>query len=164
MRIDSTNYAQANKALASVLLLYYHLLREGGITNDQTVYLAPDDFDPFAYLAAEVSGDQKSEVDETLLREGAAICLLCDLNDLVADCDGDCSTHPLFQTIVQALTRNAAPAVPESLVIAQEISASKGKVDHERLKTRLNVVFEKYVVGRFRALARIRPASTDSCS
>lgn len=155
MRIDSTNYAQANKAIASVLLLYYHLLREGGITNDQTVYLAPDNFDPFTYLAVEVSEDQRNEIDETLLREGAALCLLCDLNDLVADRDADCSTHPLFRKIVDALTQNAACAVPEALVIAQEVSASKSKLDHERLNTRLNVVFEKYVVGRFRALTQI---------
>lgn len=46
MEINSENCSVGNKAMANVLLLYFHILSEGGITNDQTVYLDTDFFDP----------------------------------------------------------------------------------------------------------------------
>ena len=85
MLIDSKNAVQANRAMASVLLLYYHLLREGGLTHEQTVYVNLDDFDACEYLTAEVTKEQRNETDQQMLREGAAIYLLCELNDVVTD-------------------------------------------------------------------------------
>ena len=85
MLIDFENAVQANRAMASVLLLYYHLLREGGIIHEQTVYVNLDDFDAFEYLTAEVTKEQRNETDQQMLREGAAIYLLCELNDVVTD-------------------------------------------------------------------------------
>jgi hypothetical protein len=69
--LDPQNPYAANGAMASVLLLYYHLLREGGITNDQTIYVNADDFDPFVYLNIKVPREL-SDIDQTLLREGAS--------------------------------------------------------------------------------------------
>ena len=50
MVIDKDNCHIGNKAMASVLLLYYHLIKEGGFTNDQTIYIDPDDFNGFKYI------------------------------------------------------------------------------------------------------------------
>ncbi len=49
MIIDSSNVAIGNRAMAAVLLLYYHLRAEGGVTHDQTVYLTALDFNGFDF-------------------------------------------------------------------------------------------------------------------
>ena len=81
--IGLDNCSAGNRAMASVLLLYFHLLREGGITNDQAVYIDADDFDPFAYASVEVAPELDPEIDQALLREGAVVFLLCDLYDVI---------------------------------------------------------------------------------
>ncbi len=47
MRIDELNYEYGNKAMSSVLLLYYHLVSSGGFSGDETVYLDQDSFDGY---------------------------------------------------------------------------------------------------------------------
>jgi len=79
MHIDSENRTLGNRAMASVLLLYYHLIHEGGFTNDQMVYVDRQEFDVFSYVDVVVSPEQQYEIDQRLLRRGAAIGLLCEL-------------------------------------------------------------------------------------
>ena len=158
MLITSENCSQGNRAIASVLLLYYHLIREGGITHEQTVYLTQDDFDPFTYLTVEVSKNQRSEIDEALLREGAVICLLCELNDLVTDYEVDYLRQPFTQKILEALARSAGDSVPEALVIAQEVSAGESKLNYKSLGSKLDSVFKMYVIQRFKVWGQAREA------
>jgi hypothetical protein len=54
MIIDNTNYEIGNKAIASILLLYYHLLNEGGVTNAQALYTAPNGFSVYELLDVKV--------------------------------------------------------------------------------------------------------------
>jgi hypothetical protein len=151
LRLDLQSSPIANRAVASVLLLYYHLLREGGITNDQTVYLNADDFDPFAYLNVEVANGL-SDVDQELLRQGAAIHLLCDLNDMVGEFESDYLKQPLVKKIIAALATADDVAIPEAATIANEIAAGELGLKHQELAVSLASVYERYVVGRFRAL------------
>ena len=151
IRLSLQNSAMANRAMASVLLLYYHLLREGGITNDQTVYVNPEDFDPFMYLSVEVS-DDLSDVDEALLREGAAVHLLCDLNDIVGEYESDYLRQPHTKRILSALAAAHSTSVPEASAIANTVAANESSLNHQELAVRLDEVYQRYVVGRFRAL------------
>lgn len=112
LKIDIENAAMGNRALASVLLLYYHLLREGGITNDQTVYVNSEDFDPFKYVGAEVS-IELSDIDQKLLQEGAVVLLLCDLNDLIGEYESDYLKQPHVKRILAALSDGCEAVVPE---------------------------------------------------
>ncbi len=78
MIIDETNYEIGNKAMASVLLLYYHLLDEGGITNDQTVYIDPNDFNGFDFINLELKADYElneklSPVPQVLILDKAPV-------------------------------------------------------------------------------------------
>jgi len=153
LRLDAESSLKANRATASVLLLYYQLLREGGITNDQTVYVNADDFDPFAYLSVEVSS-QLSDVDQDLLREGAAIHLLCDLNDMVVEYEPDHLKLPLVKRILAALTAEECASVPEATAIAKEVAAAEGKLNYQDLAVSFARVYERYGIGRFRALVQ----------
>lgn len=139
--------------MASVLLLYFHLLREGGITNDQTVYVNVDDFDAFAFLKVEVSG-QGTDIDQALLREGAVIHLLCDLNDVVGEYETDLLAQPLIRRIIAANTEGQLAAIPEAADIIEMVSAGELRLDVALLADRLKHVYQKYVLNRFRALAR----------
>jgi len=152
MRIDSTNnFTTGNRAMASVLLLYFHLLQERGITNDQTVYVNFDDFDAFAFLTVEVY-EQGSEIDQSLLREGAVIHLLCDLNDVVGEYENDFLAQPLIRRIIAANTEGKFAAIPEAIDIIEMVSAGESQLKVYLLAERLKHVYQKYVLSRFRAL------------
>ena len=154
--IEFEDCLAGNKAVAAVLLLYYHLAREGGFTNDQTVYLAETDFDPFLYLNVIVAEDLKNEIDETLLREGSVIYLLCELNDLVAEYEGDFMWQPSVRQILGALA-NAWQVIPEVASIVQEVSLGESRLNFTSLGVKLQSVYENYVVRSFQDLSGKRP-------
>lgn len=137
--------------MASVLLLYYHLVREGGFTNDQTVYLCSQDFDPFVYLTVEVSAELP-EVDQTLLQQGAAIHLLCDLNDMVGEYESDYLRQPFTKRLLSSLRTVEESSFPEVSAIVRAVEAGESNLDYQELAASLARVYEKYVLGCFRTL------------
>ncbi len=84
MIINDDNYIEGNKAVASALLLYYHLATEGCFCGDETVYIDPLLFNGFRYLNVVVEESHHPEINEKFLREAAIIYLLCDLNDMIS--------------------------------------------------------------------------------
>ena len=95
MIINLNNVDKGNRAMASVLLLYYHLAQQKGFNHAETVYIDPNVFDGFSYLQVTIQEEANMSlgIDETLLREGAIIYLLCDLNDIICDYDEDYLKH-----------------------------------------------------------------------
>ena len=151
LQLRLENATLANRAMGSVLLLYYHLLREGGITNDQTIHVNVEDFHPFRYLSVEVS-DELVGADQSLLREGAIIYLLCDLSDLVGEHNSDYLKQPLVQRILSALSSIHGTFFPEAGAIARMLSAGESELNYQDLAVRLAQVYQRYVVSRFGAL------------
>ena len=100
-----------NRAMASVLLLYYHLMREGGITNDQTVYIVSEDFNASDFVDVEV--EDGLEIDQKLIREGACLSLLCDLNDLIGEYGADYLSHPEVKELLRSLMSRGKETLPE---------------------------------------------------
>lgn len=153
MHITTDLFPAANRAMASVLLLYYHLLREGGITHDQTVYLDPAHFNALDHVDVTVDGAGAGEIDASLLREGAVVCLLCDLDDMVAEHEDDYLQWPITQAILQAHAQGRLAAVPEAALVIAEVERGMEHLDMVRYRALLQGIYEKYVVGRWRALA-----------
>lgn len=151
LHINNDNAMAGNRAVASVLLLYYHLLREGGITNDQTVYVNADDFDPFCYLCVEVEGNL-SDIDANLLRQGAVVHLLCDLQDMIDNDEHHYLNHPLVQRILAAAAAGHLAAIPEAAAIVSMVSAGISGFSFATLQAQLAQVYERYVLGRMRSL------------
>lgn len=152
MHITPDLFPTANRAMASVLLLYYHLLREGGITNDQTVYLDPAHFNALEYLDVTVDASGVGEIDAPLLREGAVVFLLCDLNDVVSEHEDDYLQWPFTQAIVQAHAFGRLAAVPEAALVIAQVERGIAHLDMARYRALLQGIYEKYVVGRWKAL------------
>jgi hypothetical protein len=152
MLIDFDNCQQGNRALASVLLLYYHLLLEGGFTHDQTVYLEPDTFNGFDFLDVEVAEGQRSEISEQLLREGAVVYLLCDLNDMVTDYEHDYLSQPQVRKMVSAYAEGKLLAVPEASAVFELLLRGEANLDYERYQSSLSSIFHSYVAAKIQAL------------
>jgi hypothetical protein len=151
MIIDNTNYKIGNKAMASVLLLYYHLLDEGGITNDQTVYLDPKDFNGFDYLGVEVKEitNESLDLDEALIREGAIIYLLCDLDDVIGEYDKDFHSQPLTKKIIEALNDHEHTPIPEVASLLKHVLVVESDFNYTEYNQVLQSIYRKYVHGFF---------------
>jgi len=152
MIIDSDNYKIGNKAMSWVLLLYYHLIVENGFTNDQTVYIDPDEFNGFDFLDIEVKGDLDIEIDQSLIREGAIIYLLCDLTDSVIDYEEDFVHCPLVKKITGAYEAQKLSAIPETLELFTYLNSSDGNINYEAYLKCLSRIYDRYVLSRFRKL------------
>lgn len=153
MTIDTNNAAQGNQSMASVLLLYYHLLQDGGFGNDQTVYIQAQ-FDGFEYIHVEVSAECAQEIDRQLLREGAVISLLCDLQDAIGEHENDFLSFPAVQKIISSLANDGVSVMPEVQDILHVLQTDEQSFDHAGLSHSLAVIFDTYVVSRFAALAQ----------
>lgn len=151
MIFDSTKCDAGNKAMASVLLLYYHLLEEGGITNDQTVYLDPEYFNGFDFLGSKVveTEYESLDLDERLINEGAVIYLLCDLNDTLAEYDEDFKSHPSYKKIVASLTPYKSAPIPELEALLEQVAVGGKEFDYNTYNQILQDIYTKYVRGFF---------------
>ena len=137
--------------MASALLLYYHLLMEDGITNDQTVYIDPGDFDGFSFLAVGVDDDL--DVDEIFLREAAVIRLLCDLNDMIAEYENDFWLQPISKRVIGAFDAGSFSAIPETTSLFANIG-KHDSMDYTQYKKDMDHIYRKYVVERFKTLIK----------
>lgn len=155
MHITPDLFPAANRAMASVLLLYYHLLREGGFTHDQTVYLDPAHFNALDHVDVTVDESGAGEIDALLLREGSVVCLLCDLDDMVAEHENDYLQWPLTQAILRANALGRLVAVPEAALVIAQVERGIAHLDMARYRALLQGIYEKYVVGRWQALGRL---------
>lgn len=150
MIIDDTNYRKGYKAMAAVLLLYYHLLSDGGITNDQIVYVDLDDFDGFSYLNVVVDERWSPDINERLLREGAVIYLLCWFDDMLSDYSEGALYHPVAQKIISEFHAGNLSCIPEvKQLMHLFVDVPEEKWDFEAYGEALSNIYQKYVVGTF---------------
>ena len=154
MKISMDNVSIGNRAMASAHLLYYHLLREDGITHDQTVYIDPDDFDGFSFLAINVEANL--DIDETFLRDAAVIRLLCDLDDMISEHKNDFWLQPISKRIIGVFNAGSFSAIPETTALFESIAMHKS-MDYTQYKTALDHIYRKYVVARFQKLTKGKP-------
>lgn len=153
MTIDTNTISKGNQAMASVLLLYYHLLQDGGFANDQTVYLRDAQFNGFDYIDVRVVEEYQTDIDELFLREAAVIYLLCDLNDVIGEYETDFLSQPSTQTIIASLSNSTAPStVSEINKILEFFHTTEDDFDHKGFNDTLSLIYSKYVVARFSLL------------
>jgi len=138
--------------MASVLLLYYHLLDEGGITHDQTVYVDPEDFNGFDFLSVRLKEDTNESLDinESLLREGAIIYLLCELNDIIGEYDKDFNSQPYTRKIINALSGLSVSPISEIKLLLDSISVPETEFNYSEYNEILKVIYRKYVYNFFK--------------
>jgi len=154
MKISEENTMIGNEAMASVLLLYYQIVSGGGISNDETVYLDPDKFNGFNFLQTEVDESYSPEIDEVLIRQGAVIYLLCDLNDMISEY-GDCYlSQDITKRILKAASEGKLSSVPETSELIELLSVPEERLNYEEYKELINQIYEKYVLGTFSRLVR----------
>ena len=151
MEINENNYHLGNKAMASVLLLYYHLLQEGGFTNDQAVYLDSDDFDGFSFIDTKIIENGCSlGLDEPLINEGAVIYLLSELNDMIGEYDEDYLKQDFTKKIINTLLNRKTHFVPEANDVVALRAKGEDTLSYDAYSTLLKTIYEKYVLSKFK--------------
>ena len=149
MEINSDNYEKGNKAMASVLLLYFHIMREGFFTGSETVYIDSSDFEGFSYLEACIEESYKPDIDENLIREGAIIYLLCELNDMVVEHDECFLGFEYTQKIIRAFQEGKMSAIPETTMLFELFKTSEINFNYEKYNDALNLIVKKYIASIF---------------
>ena len=155
MIIDDSNYSLGNKAMAAVLLLYYHLLKESGITNDQTIYIDSIDFDPFQYLDVTVTEKNCTfDINKKLLREGAIIHLVCDLNDMITEYSDSYLQQEITINIITEFKKGNMISIPEITELIKVINVKETDLDYKSYSLLLEKIYNKYVVDFFSGLIK----------
>ena len=152
LEINIDNCEIGNQAMAQVLLLYFHILAEKGITNDQTAYLDRDHFDPQALISVEVGDSVSMDIDQSLLREGAMIYWLCELNDVVGEYEDSFHSHPYFNMVQEQLKNQCASDFPELSDVLNSLACDESKVDFAQYQSSISLVVRKYVFERMQNL------------
>jgi hypothetical protein len=154
MKIGEDNPMVGNEAMAAVLLLYYQIVLSGGISNDETVYLDPERFNGFDFLAVEVEEGCKTDINETLIRQGAVIYLLCDLNDQISEYEEDYLSHEITQRVLRANKDGKLSSIPEAEKLVSLVSTSEKSLDYKTYHELRDIIYRKYVLGTFGRLVQ----------
>ena len=152
MNLPGDNYELGNRAMASILLLYYHLISEEGFTNDQTIYSESIDVDLSSLLNAYTVEEDSSEINVQLIREGATISLICDLNDCLANYEKDYVLQPQYKQIKSLLDKRYLNIIPEVDLLLELIQGGINSFDFQDYKNILELIYQKYVMNYFRNL------------
>jgi hypothetical protein len=152
MFINWDNFQVGNKAVAAILLLYYHLLQEGGFTNDETVYLREMEFDGFAFMNTRMLKNCESHIDVLLINEGAAIYLLCELNDQIINYEDDFLSQPYTQKIISFYQSNSQYFFFEFAEVMQLVLSGESRFNYAVYKVQLAKIYKKYVVEKLQTL------------
>jgi hypothetical protein len=153
MRIDASNYEKGNKAMAAVLLLYYHLANSGGFIGDETVYIDRDTFDGYSFLDVVVCDGYDSDIDQKMLREGAVIYLLCDLNDMVGEFEESFLNQDTTKRIMKFYKNGKLSALPETKAVFQLFGVDEEQFDFRAYSIIMHKIINLYVIRVFNKLA-----------
>ncbi|MCH9651875.1 MAG: hypothetical protein K0U98_26840 [Deltaproteobacteria bacterium] len=153
MFIGDENYNLGNEAMAWVLLLYFHLAQEGGFSHAETVYVDAKRLNGYDFLRTKVDERHKIEIDEDLIRQGAVIFLICDLNDMISDHEDDFLSQELTKKILRSYDCGDFDSIPESKELIETIRASESKMNYEIYRGVLDKIYTKYVLGVFKKIA-----------
>jgi len=140
-----------NKALASVLLLYYHLCIEGNFSGDETVYIDSEDFNGYDFLQVEIDSSI-IDIDQKLIREGAVIYILCELNDLVVEHEQSFMSMEHTQKIIEVASEGKMSEIPETKNLFELFNTDEISFDFEKYNDILQGIYSKYIKGRINSL------------
>lgn len=154
MNINDHNTMEGNNAVASALLLYYHLATEGCFCGDETVYIDRKVFDGFRYLGVVVAEAHNPEINEKFLREAAIIFILCDLNDMITEHEESFHCFEITKKIITAFKEGRLSAIPEVAPIFKLLESDEANFNYSEYSDNLRIIYGKYVLGSFNRLAK----------
>ena len=153
MKIDKANYELGNKAMASVLLLYYHITSGGGFSGDETIFLDPSVFDGYSFLDVVVTDGYEVDIDQKLIREGAVIYLLCDLNDMLSEYEDDFLNQQITINILKAYREGKLSAISETDQLFALLNVPEQEFDFKSYIEIMHAIANKCIVGVFNELS-----------
>ena len=129
-----------------VSFFYYQLIEEGGFSYGQTSYWLFGGctcWDLLDFKVVEPKGVSLG-IDGGFIREAAVIYLLCMLLNQYEESEPEDypKSHEQIVVTINEKGRTLIPEIPQ-------IIESVGKSDLEQFKDTMNIIFKKYVQGRF---------------
>jgi hypothetical protein len=113
------------------------------VSNDQTVYIDRDDFDGFSFLDASVNENQMIlDIDESLIRKGAVIYLLCELNDMVGEFEEDYLSQEYTKKVISSLSNRERKSIPEVDSIVSMVIAGENTLNYPEYNARLEEIYK----------------------
>lgn len=107
------------------------------------------------------------EIDTVLLRQGALLYLLCELNDMISDYEADYLEQPRTQRILTAYQTTGCAAIPELAAVMRLVQQPlQTRDDYAQYHQLCDTIYRRYVVGSVERLVRAAqgddPAHTDT--
>ena len=151
MIIDESNYEFGRDAMMHASFFYYQLLEEGGFSCGQTSYWLFDSCSCWELLDFKVikSKGVSLGINEVFIREAALVYILCMLLNQYEESEPE--EYPTSDDhVVTVIKDKGIILIPEISQIAESID--NGNV--EQFYTAMNIIFKKYVQGRFLKLIK----------
>jgi hypothetical protein len=145
MVIDENNVQLGVDATAYYLCFFMHVMKERGITNDQSAYIHYS-INVVDHLEAIVTPAAQPDVDQVFLRSASLVALVSKLTDALLE--GRMS-DPFPQAYYKALIASWAFAEPE---IAMFILLVNGSEDPRKFREILDAIYRKYVFTWWRSI------------
>ncbi|WP_445362175.1 hypothetical protein ACJJIQ_13570 [Microbulbifer sp. ANSA003] len=150
MIINTENHFEVgNRAMSSVLLLYYHMIDEGGFANGQTAYINYDDFNGYEYIKVKLTEENGESlgINEHLLQQGATIWILCILHNHFTEDDAYRPSRD--NRLVKLLEEYGTRHIPEIYDYLNCILPPTTPFEFQIYSDVLTTIYEKYVKGFF---------------
>ncbi len=151
MVVNESNCEIGRNAMMHAAFFYYQLLDEGGFSCGQTSYWLFEEFSIWELTDLEVneSNGVSLGIDQVFIREAAFIYVLCMLENAYSELEPhEWPTENDKEYLV--LRNKGQDLIPEISLVLKAIEAS----DSGLFNQASDVIFKKYVKGRFARLSR----------
>jgi len=147
--IDESNLSEASQAVGDILFLYQDAVESyGGFGHN----LETGSFNAFDYARAVLAPKPGYSLglDVSLLHEGAAVALLCELSDHIDDTESAPGQFGRTLEIRRSLERGLLDSTPLAKAVAEHAFAGH----FDEFQSGLTRVYQEYVLGHFRRLVQ----------
>ena len=91
-------------------------------------------------------------ISEDLLRKGALVYLVCELNDMVAEYEENYLSQEHTQKILQSLTQINSNDFPEIKELTEVVSLGENGLNYRKYESILVNIYKSYVYSRFKSI------------
>jgi hypothetical protein len=155
MLIEISETQKGVDATAYFLCLFYTILRDGGISHDQTAFVHHS-IEIEKYIDVEVSDGARPDVDEAFLRQGAMVALICELHDAFVEARMKETRQLIMLKVVES------SSFAQSECVQALIRIFGGKQNEAALRRNLDLLYEEYVQRWWLAIGSAQNARTHS--
>ena len=101
---------------------------------------------------ATVSEDVSVDIDQALIRQGAMVYWVCEINDVVGEYDDSFHSHPYFTEVFEKLKQHCSAVYPEVASLLGLLAVEEDCLNYQQYNSAIKAVFKKYVFERMQSI------------